>query len=148
MAFVNEYIPEADYEKYDLRRVCGEHNEINRGHMYSDQWTIDRERDAFLIKVWTHREAEFVGFAFYWKGEWMFFEMRLTGNGINQADDCDWTSYLVKGFAVPTSLTAEKEEVIAAFKDALAVYRGVGVYTDRKGSTATAIVDFIGGSWK
>ena len=65
MAFVNEYIPETDYEKYDLRRICGERNEINRGHMYSRSWTIDRERKAFLIQVWSHHEAQFNGWAFY-----------------------------------------------------------------------------------
>ena len=144
MAFKNEYIPEADCEKYDLRRVCGEHNLARRGHMYSQDWTIDRERDAFLIQVWYHHEAEFGGWAFYWKGEWMFFEMRPTGIGINEADGTDWTSYLVKGFAVPASLATLQQEVIETFEQALAVYCGAGVSSKRNCTTATAVVEFIG----
>jgi len=36
MAFVNENIPDSDYEKYDLRKICGEHNlQARRGHMFS-----------------------------------------------------------------------------------------------------------------
>jgi hypothetical protein len=144
MAFKNEYIPEADYEKYDLLKICGEHNEINRGHMYSRDWTIDRERNAFLIQVWSHRDAEFDGFAFYWKGEWISLEMRITGVGNNPVDSSDWTGYLVKGFVVPVSLTAMQQEVVDAFKQALAAYRGAGIHSSRKSSTATATVDFIG----
>lgn len=37
--------------------------------MYSDDWTMDRERDAFLIQVWPHLHSDFSGWAFYWKGE-------------------------------------------------------------------------------
>ncbi|MDR2113421.1 MAG: hypothetical protein LBQ62_10040 [Candidatus Accumulibacter sp.] len=69
MAFVNEYIPEADYEKYDLMEICGKHNKAHPGSMITRSWTIDRERQMFLIRIWSHRESEFEGLAFYWKGE-------------------------------------------------------------------------------
>ncbi|MFN3717189.1 MAG: hypothetical protein ACK4R8_10755, partial [Thiobacillus sp.] len=99
MAFVNEYIPKEDYDKYDLRRVCGEHNlKSLRGHMYSRDWTIDRDRDAFLIQVWSHRDAEFNGWAFYWKGEWMFFEMRPIESQIDREKNICWFRFQVKGF--------------------------------------------------
>jgi hypothetical protein len=146
MAFVNEYIPEADYVKYDLRKVCAEHNEPNPRRMYSRDWTIDREQDAFLIQTWYHPHAQFSGFAFYWKGEWMFFEMRPTGLGEDATDGSVWTSYLVKGFAVPTALTAVRQEVVDALTQALAVYRGAGVSSSRQGARATATVDFIEGN--
>ena len=69
MAFVNEYvIPEEDYEKYDLRRICGEHNLPRCEIMHSRDWTIDRDREAFLIETWYHHESDFSGYAFYWKG--------------------------------------------------------------------------------
>ena len=108
MAFKNEYIPEADYEKYDLRRVCGEHNETNRGRMYSRDWTIDRERDAFLIQIWFHREADFVGWAFYWKGEWLFFEMDGIGGGGGRPDGSCWFGYRIKKFCLPAQLLAQQ----------------------------------------
>ncbi len=143
MAFKNEYVPEADYEKNDLRRVCGEHNLLSRrGHMFANAWTIDRERDAFLIQVWSHHEAEFDGWAFYWKGEWIFFEMRVHGFKEDPSTSTDRTGYIVKGFSVPSSLAAV--EVLNDFREALAVYRGAGVHAVYKGRNVTATIDFIG----
>ena len=143
MAFVNEYIPEADYGKYDLRRICGEHNlKSLRGHMFSQSWTIDREREAFLIKVWSHHEAEFEGYAFYWKGEWMFFEMRLNGVDTKMPDGSCWVGYLIKGFLLPQHLQARQGEIADDFQQVLSVYCGVGVFSTCCRCTAT--VEFIG----
>ena len=133
MAFVNEYIPEADYAKYNLRRVCGEHNEAHRGHMYSRDWTIDRERDAFLIQVWSHRDSEFSGWAFYWKGGWMFFE-RTTVNGDAKPDgsSCRFLFH-VRKFAIPPALEASREELLVDLRAATTASLG-GVtcnYADR-----------------
>ena len=66
MAFVNEYVPEADYEKYDMKNVCAEHNrQVGRDwHVYFHSWTIDHDKDAFLVRIWSHREANFEGYAF------------------------------------------------------------------------------------
>ena len=113
MAFVNEYISEADYEKYDLKRICGEHNEPNRGHMHSRAWTIDQERDAFLIKVWSHRDSEFSGYAFYWKGEWMFFEMAIIDGEINRDTNSCWYHFQVRGLTLPKALEMMREELFA-----------------------------------
>lgn len=142
MAFVNEYIPEADYEKYDLRRVCEEHNEPNRGHMFSRSWTIDRDRNAFLIKVWVHRDSEYSGYAFYWMGEWMFFEMRLTGVDENRPDGSCWVSYLIKNFAISQPFQEERDQIVANLTQALSVYCGAGVFSTCVRCTAT--VEFIG----
>ena len=107
MAFVNEYIPEADYERYDLRKVCGENNLAHRGHMYSRSWTINREINAFLIQVWSHPEADFSGWAFYWKGEWRIFEMRPVDSQLESKANTCWFRFYVKGLA-----TSSKEEPI------------------------------------
>ena len=141
MAFVNEYIPEADYEKYDLRRICGEHNLTHRGRMHSRSWTIDRERRAFLIPVWSHREAEFNGWAFYWHGEWMFFELKVADAWENKiADEC-WSRYQIKGFVVPPALEAQQEELIADFRAACSAYAGGGVFC--KAAHRSATVEFV-----
>lgn len=141
MAFVNEYIPKEDFDKYDLRMVCGAHNRVVKGYMYSDQWAIDRERDAFLLKVWSHREAEFDGVAFYWKGTWMFFEMRHK-TGKNPEDGSRWIRYLIKGFSIPPNVEAERDAIHSVLQDALSTYCGAGVYSDCDHCTAT--IDFIG----
>lgn len=142
MAFVNEYIPEADYVKYDLRRVCGEHNlGSRRGHMHSNHWTINRARDTFLIKVWSHHEAEFEGYAFYWKAEWLFFEMRLNGVDMKRPDGSCWVGYLIKGFSLPYGLVPKRSEIMSDLTQALSDYCGAGVFTVCTSCTAT--INFI-----
>ncbi len=124
MAFINEYIQKADCEKYDLRRVCGEHNEANRGHMYCRDWTIDRKRDAFLIQVWSHRDSEFSGWAFYWKGEWAFFEMRPADGKQDRANNTCWFLFLVKGFVAPNSDEARRQELLDDLQAAITASPG------------------------
>lgn len=142
MAFVNEYISEADYEKYDLRRVCGEHNlKSQRGIMHSRHWTIDRDLESFLIKVWSNHEAEFEGYAFYWKGEWMFFEMRLTGVDENRPDGTCWVGYLIKDFSLLDCLESKRSEIMPDLTQALSVYCGAGVFSTCARCTAT--IEFI-----
>ena len=144
MAFKNEYIPETDYEKYDLRRICGEHNNFTRGYMYSRSWTIDRESDAFLIQVWSHREAEFEGWAFYWKGEWIFFEMDGMGGGGLRPDGSCWYGYLIRKFSLPERLQAKRDEIVTDLTRAFGDYCGGGVFSRYKHGTAT--LEFIGGN--
>ena len=125
MAFVNEYIQEADYEKYDLRRICGEHNlPSQRGQMYSRSWTVDRETDAFLIQVWSHHEARFEGYAFYWKGEWTFFEMAtVDGEAKPDGSSCRYLFH-VKGFVVPPALESRREGLLTDLHAAITACPG------------------------
>lgn len=141
MTFVNEYIPEADYEKYDLRRICGEHNlKSLHGHMYSRDWTIDRERDAFLIQVWSHHESDFSGWAFYWKGEWMFFEMRPVESKQDRANNACWFRFLVKGFVVTHELDARREELLGDLRAAITASPGGTTFNYAQ---RTATIEFI-----
>ena len=50
MAFVNEYISDEDVEKYTIRQLREElhANYATREHW---EWTIDRERDAYLVRI-------------------------------------------------------------------------------------------------
>ena len=141
MPFVNEYIPEADYDKYDLRKICGEHNYAHRGCMHSESWTINREQEAFLIKIWSHRDANFDGWAFYWQGEWIFFEQRPTESTFNKITDECWSRYQIKGFAPPPALEAQQEELLADFRAAWSAYAGGGVFC--KATHRSATVEFI-----
>lgn len=141
MAFVNEYIQEADYEKYDLRRICGEHNEVYRGHMHSRDWTIDRALDAFLIHVWSHHEERFEGWAFCWKGNWMFFEMTGMGGGGLRPDGTCWYGYRIKGLSVQSQLESSRAEILADLERALGDYCGGGVFSPYKQGNAT--IEFI-----
>jgi hypothetical protein len=141
MAFVNEYIPEADYEKYNLRDICGKHNEAYYGHMHSRSWTVDRERNAFLIKTWSHREAPTDGWAFYWHGEWIFFEMIVKEAQVNKLTDSCWSLYHIMKFVVPETLKAQQEQLIADFRAAWSAYAGGGVFC--KSTHRSATIEFI-----
>ena len=141
MAFQNEYIPEADYDKYDLRRVCGAQN-LGSGRMLNQDWAIDRELDVFLIKVWAHPEAEFTGWAFYWKGEWLFFEMRGMGGSVTYPDGSCWFGYRIKKFFLPDHIRDQRDAIVADLTQAFGDYCGGGVYSNATRGTAT--LEFIG----
>lgn len=123
MAFVNEYIPELDFEKYELKRICGGHNHsLHRGQFfYAHAWTIDREREAFLVKIWVHRESEFSGYAFCWKGEWMFFDVRTVEAIGDRARNAVWARLLVKGFSVPEALSTQHAALMDDLHEAFTV---------------------------
>ena len=80
--------------------------------MYAYSWTIDREKEAFLTQIWTHREADFAGYAFYWKGEWMFFDMRPVESKQDRANNTCWFRFQVKGFVVPDRLNEQRAALI------------------------------------
>lgn len=142
MSFVNEYIPAADYDKFDLRRVCGEHNLASqRGHMYSRDWTVDRERDVFLIQVWSHHEAEFNGWALFWRRTWIFFEVKVAEVREDKQRSACWCRYEVKGFTVPTSLLDFEKDVRFDLERAFSAHAGGGVFATVQHRSAT--VDFV-----
>lgn len=145
MAFKNEYVPEADCEKYDMKKVCAEHNRIlgRDRFVYFDSWTIDHEKDAFLVRVHSYREHNFEGYAFCWKGEWMFFDVRTVDAITDEARHAIWVRKQVKGFVVPDRLLEQHEAVIADLKEALISRNTVnGILTDRSGA-----IEFVGEQW-
>jgi hypothetical protein len=144
MPFVNEYIPEADYARYDLRRVCGEHNLSERGHMYRRDWTVDRESNVFLIQVWSHREAEFNGWALFWRGTWIFFELKVAETRTDKEKSSFWARYALRGFSVPAPLANAKEQIRSDLGRALSAYAGGGVFATI--AHRSADVDFVEGA--
>jgi hypothetical protein len=124
MTYLNEYIPEADYTKYDLRRICGERNLVHRGHMYSRSWTVDRDRDSFLIKVWSHRDSDFSGWAFYWTGEWNFFEMRPVEGKSDPVSGSCMFRFHVRRLKVAPHLRERYEVLLEDLREAITAVPG------------------------
>lgn len=129
MTFINEYFTEADNEKYDIKRICMEHNLTNRDHMYSRSWTIDREIDVFLIQIWAHHESEFSGYSLYWKGNWVFFDMKILDFHTHDTDETCSISYEVRNFNLASNLVKERDEIISDLIDALSCFCGAGVFS-------------------
>ena len=142
MAFKNEYVPESAYEKYDMKKICAAHNQpLGRDrHIWFEYWTVDYEKDAFLVRIHSHRDDNFHGYAFYWKGEWMFFDARVIDAKGDSLRHSAWVWYQVKGFTVPDRLKAQRDAVIADLKEAL-------INRDTVDSTVTdssGKIDFFG----
>lgn len=61
MAFINELVSEADFEKYSLEELLAEFNPYGRKRGrnpgFVPAWTIDRERGMYLIPVKSIQES-------------------------------------------------------------------------------------------
>jgi hypothetical protein len=133
MAFVNEYIPSEDVEKYHLE-------EIDKHFFpgtHARDWTIDRTRDIYL------RNVELGGgsdpdlrnqtkWTFYWHNEPLTLRLdSLEGSG--KPGEPGWSHWLlvwVNGSnGLPASLKVHKAEFLADLKEALTAYQGGGVYS-------------------
>jgi len=137
MPFVNEYISDADRKKYHLTRICGAHNEAQPGRMYSRTWTIDRQDNIFLIQVWSHPHSLSDGWAFFWKGEWLFFEVVGAGEGGPQPDGSCWFGYKILNFSLPIRLSLQREYIVSDLTRAFGDYCGGGVFSTYSHGTAT-----------
>jgi hypothetical protein len=94
-----------------------------------------------LIEVWWHRDSSFAGWAFYWHGEWFFFEVNGMGGGGLQPDGSCWYGYRIRKFHVPEHLNEKREQVVADLTKAFGDYCGGGVFSSYTRGTAT--LEFI-----
>lgn len=133
MAFVNEFVPEADAKKYGLEEIDNHY----RHSSFQPQWTVDRERDIYLRKVEMGREefAHHQGFTLYWKGALIFVQLSLNGGGARDGEQ--WTEWSLRGIAIPDELQEKHVEIIADLKDALTAYKDFGVYSTSSTHTTT-----------
>ena len=139
MAFVNEYIPEADIEKYALRKRIKQFAKV----CFEDHWTIDRERDIHLQYVETGHEdlASHWIFCFYWKGHVFRVELATSGGG-------EWRGVQKRHYELirlniplfdplPEFLETQRPEILADLKEALAAFKDLGVLSRSTSHTAT-----------
>lgn len=126
MAFVSELISEADKARIDWNRF--KWDEHSPPH-YPWKWSIDRERDAFLIPVElpgrdeTHSRPDV--FDLSWHGH----VIRLAGHATGWGRGKYWEKmrWRIVELAIPASLEACEAEVRQLIKDALDAY---GSYFD------------------
>ena len=124
--FVNERIPEADFEKYGLAEIGRKFHPTYKRR----DWTVDRERNIYLREVADPiREAsdQFTQWTFFWKGTLLWYEDRgiaLQG-GLNQP--C-WSHIKVSKFDIPEHLRSHREEIYNDLREALLAYRTGGVF--------------------
>ena len=109
MAFVNEYISEADIEKYSIRELDEKFRKMER----KPHWTVDHERDIYLRYLHNEREehSNRLTYYFYWKGTPLIVTVDIdSGGGARDAEQ--WISYKMWRIEIPESLRPHEAEII------------------------------------
>lgn len=118
MAFVNEAVPEEQKSKFDPKVFFDPKSPNTPIRMF--RWTIDRERDVFLIRLGGGgREPEIPeNFALSWKGNVVKFDGVQTAEGGSRAKNLvvDWH---ITNVRIPPALDAQREEVLKLLRDGL-----------------------------
>lgn len=135
MAFVNEFIPAEDVEKYDLKAV--DKNFIV-GRTRARDWTIDRERNIYLRNVAIGGGADpdlrnQTTWTFYWRGDLLNLRLDLLDGGAGESAEHGWSHWklvwLNGSHGLPAHLKPKCAEILDDLKEALVAYQGFGVYS-------------------
>lgn len=134
MAFANEYILEADYEKYGLHEVDEQHppTGLLMGHANSRSWTIDRDREMYL-RAFSNptclEDSEKTGWSFYWQGElFLFLREGIASGGTRNGPQ--WSHFKIRQLAIPQYLRANQPEILASIEEAFRTHAGGGVLSN------------------
>lgn len=122
MAFVNEFISEEDKQKIDWTKFKWWKNSDPHRPW---KWTIDRERDVFLVMlVGRGREGDHPElYALCWKGDVIRFCAERDGNGMFATGvDMLWKIFNIE---IPPNLEGVKEEVLSVLREAIDAHGSV-----------------------
>lgn len=130
MAFINEKISEANWNKYELLKVDHYARAKGLGPMFTKKWTVDKERDIYLRKIAAKRyiagdgksEARISIWTFYWKNELIWFEELIID--YHPEPPCRVHSMLYN-FSIPESIIDLKFDIFNDMYEAFYVY-GIG----------------------
>ena len=134
MAFVNEYIPEEDLEKYNFDEL---NKRPSKGGDQSRDWTIDRDADIWLRKFYTesdHTAADggYTGVSawdFYWKGTLMLLEVigvESRGGGIGKPR---WQRSKLLNINIPSELNDQRIQILKDLELAFNAHKGSGIFS-------------------
>lgn len=134
MAFVNEYVSVADFDKYGVHEVWAKFQLKGRVLDINTQkfaWTVDRERNAFLIPVRRGREelSGRVTFSLCWNGDVFSAELDLEESSFDYERRTGHSVWGLVNFSRPESCAVSNDEFIRVLKEALIVYQCSGIIT-------------------
>ncbi len=90
MAFVNEYVSEEDIRKYNMKEIWIDNNPVYKAKKrlpigYRFRWTIDCERDIFLLDIGGYTDRDLIITYYNWmlyiQGKKFFFRTFQTNEG-------------------------------------------------------------------
>ena len=137
MGFVNEYVPEADIEKYDFHGIWDKYFPLYKGEFYfghKPYWTIDRENNVFLTTIdpGGSGRGNRKRFLLWLDGTHTIVEVALVEGSSGDLDAKPF--YMIWELAhkeIPQSIGVEEEKVIQTLKDALRTFGYMGVWNQR-----------------
>ena len=137
MGFFNEYVPDEDIEKYDLRGIWDKYHPLRKGRYFGGNkpsWTIDREANVFLmsIRIGRGEHGNRTKFLLWRNGEHIVAELDLVegSSGDLEANPFIVVWDLVR-MELPTKLDERKTEIGALLKHALRTYGYWGIRNQR-----------------
>lgn len=136
MAFINEFIPEADVEKYGIKEINFHFNKSS----FKPGWTIDRERDIYLRKLLQGRDefSNQQSYHLYWKGTLIYLNVAIQGKKSDESTG--EFDYKLLEIEIPDAITSNRDEILRDLKAALTESSGGGVY--RTIASCNATFDF------
>lgn len=129
MAFVNEYIPEDDRERYNIKPT---------NHFYQagiSSWTVDRERNIFLMRRTgpspENRSGE-TEWAFHWRGHLLEVVLRLLASGGDPKGGHGWARFKLLAIrGLPAEVGRSRDDIVRDLRDALVAHKDSGVFSRR-----------------
>jgi hypothetical protein len=125
MAFVNEFVPEEQKDKFDPEVF---NLGLARPPSRPYRWVIDRERDIFLIHVRGSGSGGGQGdgyipphhYSLSYEGLIVKFEAEVRSH--EKTKNCLVRNWVVKNLTLPPELKDKKNQVIELLKEAIAVH--------------------------
>jgi hypothetical protein len=124
MAFVNEYISEEDWKKYD---IDGANKKFPWGVSFRD-WTIDRNRDVYLRQVGSGREEFYYQstWTLYWHGNLLRVELETISATGSRGGPCS-AHERIRSIHIPLHLQEKRDQIMTDLYDALVAHKDGGV---------------------
>ena len=134
MAFVNEFIPPEDVEKYGIKAID---EKFVVGRTRARDWTIDRDRDIYLrnVAMGAGADPDFrnqTTWTFYWHGDLLYLRLDLLeGRGERGGPGWShWKLIRINGSnGLPAHLKSDGAEILEDLTEAMNAYRDFGVYS-------------------
>lgn len=127
MAFINERISPEDKQKHNLT------DDSNFYRAGTTSWTIDRERNMFLImRVGAGREGApgEANWAFYWRGHLLDIRLRALSVGVDPDGKHGWEHRKVLEInGLSEEVARKRDDILADLKEALTAHQGMGIYS-------------------
>ena len=128
MGFVNEYASDDDVEKYGLKEIWDKYHPNRKGEYfagYKPTFTIDRERDVFLM-VLGQGSAEYGNrtmFLLWWSGSDIRIDLELARGSSGKLNEDPFYRYWDLAYKkIPKAFEPMENEVLGTFKDAIRSY--------------------------